>query len=393
MHYNFDEIIDRENTDCVKYDLRRQVFRNESVIPMWVADTDFRTPDFIMDALYERMEHEVFGYGIIPPSFYESIVNWNHRRHSWSIKPAWISFAPGVVPALSLLILSFTQPGEGILIQPPVYFPFFSVIKNHNRKLIENPLICNDDGTYSMDFVDLESKLREVRMMFLCSPHNPTGNVWSAEILRKVGELCLKHNVLLISDEIHSDLILPGFKHIPAAMISDEIADNTITCMAPSKTFNLAGMSTAFLVTSNTRLRKRYEEVLDQVHVGSGNILGFIATEAAYNKGDEWLEQLMDYIAGNLKYLVEFVSARIPGIRVVVPQATYLVWLDCRGLNMPHDQLKHFMIENAGLGLNEGLMFGREGEGFHRINIGCPRQILQTALHKLELAVVKYFEK
>lgn len=392
MHYNFDEVINRENTDCLKYDLRKQIFRNESVIPMWVADTDFRTPDFIMNAINKRLEHEIFGYGIIPSSFYESIVNWNKRRHNWQIKPEWISVAPGVVPSLSLLIMAFTKPGDGVLIQPPVYFPFFSVVRNHGRELIENPL-RNDNGVYSMDFGDLESKLQKARMMFLCSPHNPTGNVWPVEVLKKVGELCLKYNVILVSDEIHSDLILPGYRHVPTAMVSKEIAGNTITCMAPSKTFNLAGFATSFLVTPNAKLRRRYEETLDQVHVGSGNILGFVATEAAYNHGDEWLKQLMEYIAGNLRFLKEFIDTKIPRIKVVIPEATYLVWLDCRGLMMPPDGLKQFIIEKAGLGLNDGRMFGLEGEGFQRINIGCPRQVLHTALQNLRTAIDKHFEK
>ncbi len=393
MNYNFDEIINRENTDCVKYDLREQVFRNKSVIPMWVADTDFRTPDFIMDALYKRFEHEVFGYGVIPSSFYESIVNWNQKQHGWSIKPSWISFAPGVVPALSLLILAFTEPGDGIIIQPPVYFPFFSVVRNHKRKLIENPLVYDGNGNYSINFEDLESKMVDAKMIFLCSPHNPAGIVWPQEAIRRIGELCIKHNVLLISDEIHSDLIFPGFKHIPAAKISDEISRITITCMAPSKTFNLAGFSTAFLVISNSKLRARYEEVLDQVHVGSGNIPGIVATEAAYSKGHEWLRQLMEYINGNYGFLKDYIATNIPAIKVVEPQATYLVWLDFRGLGMTSDELKTFIIEKAGLGLNDGRMFGKEGDGFHRMNIGCPRQVVHAALKKLKVAVDKYFEK
>jgi len=392
MYYNFDEIISRENTDCVKFDFRKRVFGNGSVIPLWVADTDFRTPDFIMDALHKRLEHEIFGYGVIPSSFYESIVRWNKRHHNWIIRPEWISFAPGVVPALSLLIMAFTRPDDGVLIQPPVYFPFFSIVKNHKRRLIENPLRYSD-GNYLMDFSDLDKKLPGTSMMFLCSPHNPTGNVWPPDVLEKVGELCLKHNVLLISDEIHSDLILPGYRHTPTALISEKIAKNTITCMAPSKTFNLAGMSTAFLVTSNAKLRSRYEDTLDQVHVGAGNILGFTATEAAYTYGDEWLMQLMNYIAGNLKFVKDFITAKIPRIKVIEPQATYLVWLDCSELKMQPDDLKQFMIEKAGLGLNDGRMFGAEGKGFHRINIGCPRQVLQTALQKLQIAVDKYFEK
>jgi len=393
MHYNFDEIIDREGTHSIKYDLRKQVFRNDAVIPMWVADTDFRTPDFIMNSLYQRLEHEILGYSLVPSTFYESIVNWNNRHHNWKIKAEWISFAPGVVPALSLLIMAFTQPGEGIIIQPPVYFPFFSVVKNHKRRLIQNALMYNR-GTYAMDLDDLEAKMAEgARMMFLCSPHNPTGHVWSPDILRKVGDLCLKYGILLISDEIHSDLILPGFKHTPTAILSPEIAANTVTCMAPSKTFNLAGLATAYLITSNPKLRSRYEEVLDQVHVGSGNILGFTATEAAYNYGDEWLKQLMDYIAGNLKFLMDFIAEKIPKIKVINPGATYLVWMDCSELGMSPEALKNFMISDAGIGLNDGLMFGKEGAGFQRINIGCPRQVLHNALVKLQAAVSKYFEK
>jgi cystathionine beta-lyase len=265
-------------------------------------------------------------------------------------------------------------------------------VKNHKRKLIENPLRYRE-GSYFIDFSDLDKKLPMARMMFLCSPHNPTGNVWPPDVLQRVGELCLKHNVLLISDEIHSDLILPGYRHTPTSLISEAIAKNTITCMAPSKTFNLAGLSTAFLVTSNAKLRSRYEDILDQVHVGAGNILGFTATEAAYNYGDEWLIQLMNYIAGNLRFVKDFITTKIPRIKVIEPQATYLVWLDCSGLKMHPDELKQFMIEKAGLGLNDGRVFGIEGEGFHRINIGCPRQVLQTALQKLQIAVDKYFEK
>jgi cystathionine beta-lyase len=393
MHYNFDEVVNREGTNSVKYDLRKLVFRNESVIPMWVADMDFRTPDFIIDSIQKRLEHDILGYSIVPRSYHDSIIQWNLRRHKWSIKPGWISFSPGVVPALSLLIMTYTKPGDGVIIQPPVYFPFFSVIKNHSRRLITNPLKY-ENGFYSMDLDDLEAKIdKSTKMLFLCSPHNPGGNVWSPEVLKRLSEICLKHHILVVSDEIHADLIYPGFRHTPTAGLSDEIAANTITCMSPSKTFNLAGLSTAYLIISNEKLREQYEKVLDLVHVGAGNIFGFTAAEAAYTFGDEWLHQLMDYLAGNLKFLREFISLRIPSIRVVAPQATYLVWLDCQRLNMNDEQLKSFMINEAGLGMNDGPQFGAEGAGFQRINIGCPRETLHQALIKLSVAIEKYFKK
>jgi cysteine-S-conjugate beta-lyase len=393
MHYNFDEVVNRTGTASYKYDLRKKIFRNEEVIPMWVADMDFRTPDFIIAALQKRLEHEILGYSFIPPSYHQSIVNWNRSRHQWEIQQEWISFSPGVVPALNLLVMAFTQPGDNIVIQSPVYFPFFSAVENHQRILVTNPLQY-EAGTYTMDFEDLESKINDrTRMLILCNPHNPTGNVWSREILQHLGDLCVKHKILLVSDEIHSDLIYKGFKHIPVASLSDAIARNTITCMSPSKTFNLAGLSTAYLVISDPALRKQYENVLDHVHVGAGNIFGFVAAEAAYNHGAEWLIQLMDYLEGNLRFLQEFISRHIPGIRVILPQATYLIWLDCRQMGLSRNALHSFMIHKAGLGLNDGPQFGIEGEGFQRINIACPRTILYEALVKLQRAVEKYFAK
>jgi cystathionine beta-lyase len=393
MHYNFDEIIPREGTGSIKYDLRSKIFRNEEVIPLWVADMDFRTPDFILAAIQKRLEHEILGYSLIPPAFYQAIVNWNERRHQWTIHPEWISFSPGVVPALNLLVMAFTEPGDKIIVQPPVYFPFFTAIENHGRILVRNPLRY-DQGRYTMDFDDLESKIDEkTRMLFLCNPHNPTGNVWSPEVLKRLGDLCVKHNILLISDEIHSDLIYAGFRHTPTASISGDIALKTITCMSPSKTFNLAGLSTSYLIIPDSRLKVQYEKILDQVHVGAGNIFGFVATAAAYHYGEDWLKQLMAYLEGNLRLLQDFISRHLPVIRVVPAEATYLIWLDCSQLGMTPAALKSFMIREAGLGLNDGPQFGKEGEGFQRINIACPRQVLYDALVKLHSAIDKYFVK
>jgi cystathionine beta-lyase len=390
MDYNFDEIVDRKNTSSVKFDLRDKIFKNEDVVPMWVADMDFRTPPCVVEALRNRLDHEIFGYTFISPSVFDSIATWLRLRHNWEINPGWISFSPGIVPAINLLVLAFTQPGDKVIVQTPVYFPFFSAVQNHGRELVYNPLIYSK-GKYEMDFADLESKMDStIRMLILCNPHNPTGNVWPEDVLRKVGEMCLSHDILLISDEIHSDLVYKGYRHIPSATLSDEIAANTITCMAPSKTFNLAGLSTSFLVIPDEKLKMTYEKKLDQIHVGAGNIFGFVAMEAAYSHGGEWLDQLMKYLEGNVLFLEDFVQRHIPQIRVIKPQATYMVWLDCTQLKMSPSALKEFMINQAGLGLSDGPLFGKEGEGFQRINIGCPRSVLYEALLKLQAAIAKY---
>ncbi len=254
MHYNFDEIVDRKNTASVKFDLRNKIFRKEDVIPMWVADMDFKTPSFILEALRKRLEHPILGYTFISPTVYDSIVSWIRLRHGWDISSGWISFSPGIVPAINLLILAFTRPKDKIIVQTPVYFPFFSAVENHGRELVYNPLIYAN-GKYEMDFDDLESKMKaSAKMLILCNPHNPTGNVWPPDVLRRIGEMCLARNILLVSDEIHSDLVYPGYRHTPVAALSEEIARNTITCMAPSKTFNLAGLSTSFLVIPDEKL-------------------------------------------------------------------------------------------------------------------------------------------
>jgi cysteine-S-conjugate beta-lyase len=393
MHYNFDEPIQREGTGSVKYDLRKAVFGNEEVIPVWVADMDFKTPDFIIQALQKRLEHEILGYTFRTASFYESIINWNQRRHGWKIQRDWISFAPGVVPSLNMLVEALTEPGDSIMVQPPVYFPFFSAVENHSRKLLLNPLRVVD-GKYRMDFDDLEAKIESrTRMLILCNPHNPVGIAWPPDVLRRLGSICLKHNIVILSDEIHYDLVFSGYKHTPMAGLSDDINSLTVTCMAPSKTFNLAGLSTSYVVISDRQMRLKYEKELDRIHVGNGNIFGNIALEAAYNHGDEWLSQLMNYLDGNLRLLQTFMAEKIPAIKVIPPEATYLVWLDCRELGMEPEALRQFIIHEAGLGMNDGLQFGEGGAGFQRINIACPRYLLLQALGKLHAAISKYFNK
>jgi cysteine-S-conjugate beta-lyase len=389
MYYNFDEVIDRNNTSCYKYDLRGKVFGKEDVMPMWVADMDFRTPPFVMDAIRKRASHEILGYTYMARSVNEAIVDWNKKRHHWETKPEWISFAPGVVPAVNLIVLAFSEPGDKIIVQPPVYFPFFTAVENHARQLVFNPLKY-ENGRYSMDLEALEVQLKDARMFILCNPHNPTGNTWPEAVLRQLGEMCLKYGVLLISDEIHGDLVYKGNRHIPMAGLSADVATNTITCMAPSKTFNMAGLSTSFLVIPDEKKRRMYEKKLDQIHVGAGNIFGYAAMESAYREGMDWLNQLMDYLEGNLFLLRNFLEKELPQIKVIIPQATYMVWLDCSELNLSPADLRNFMINRAGLGLSDGPIFGIGGEGFQRINIGCPRSILHEALIKLRDACVNY---
>ncbi len=388
MKYNFDEIINRENTASVKYDLRKDIFEKEDVIPMWVADMDFKTPDFIIKAIKDRANHEVFGYSFRPESYFLSIVNWLKRRHNWEISKDWISFSPGIVPAVNMAILAFTEPNDKIIIQPPVYFPFFSAIKNNNRAIIENPLKLKN-GRYCFDFNDLEKKLADAKMLILSNPHNPGGSVWTKDELKRLGEMCLENNVLIMSDEIHADLVFKDFKFTPLASISKNIADSTVTFIAPSKTFNMAALSTSSVIASNKELKDKYDKVLDAIHVGLGNVFGTVASEAAYNYGDEWLDQLMDYISVNLDFTQEFLNEKIPQIKMIRPEGTYLVWLDCSELNLKEKDLKEFMIKDAGLGFNDGRMFGTGGEGYMRMNIACPKQTLLNALINLEKAVNK----
>jgi cystathionine beta-lyase len=391
MEYNFDEQINRERTACIKYDLRNEVFGNSDVIPMWVADMDFKTPLCVIDAIKKRLDHEILGYTFRTDSFFGSITGWLRRRHGWNVKKEWIAFSPGIVPALNLAVMAFTEPGDKIIVQKPVYFPFFPAIESHNRILVNNPLSFAGDR-YEIDFEDLLKKIDEgVKMIMFCSPHNPTGNVWKREDLEKLAEICLEHEILILSDEVHSDLIFKGSRHIPFASLDHDVSDITITCVAPSKTFNMAGLSASAVIISNRSLKEKYDKILEDIHVGGGNVFGFVALEAAYNNGEEWLEALMEYLEENLRYLVRYLAENIPLIKPVIPQATYLVWLDCRDLGLDEDELRKFMVRDAGLGLSDGLIFGSEGRGFQRMNIGCPKAVLMDALHRLKNAVVQRF--
>lgn len=385
--YNFDEIVDRTQTNSLKYDGRTMFFGNPDLLPLWVADMDFKTPDFIVEAIRKRAEHEVFGYTFRPESYTQSIVNWLKRRHNWEIKPEWITFSPGVVAGLTLAIESLSKPGDGVIVQPPVYFPFFDSVKGTNRQMIENPLKLVN-GRYYFDFDDLKQKITpNTKLLLLSNPHNPGGMAWNEQELAELANICLENKIIIISDEIHSDLIFDGYKHTPLASLSDAIAQNCVICMAPSKTFNTAGLTTSFLVIPNKRHFVAYERVMRLPHLHMGNIFGTIALEAAYTHGDEWLAQLLQYLQGNYALLEDFFNTRLPQVKVMRPEATYLIWIDFSAFGLSDDELNKKLVD-AGVGLNRGVQFGKQGSGFMRINIGCRRTTLEEALKRIELAFI-----
>jgi cystathionine beta-lyase len=387
MTWNFDEPVLREGTDCIKYDLREEIFGKKDVIPMWVADMDFNTPDFIIKAIKNRLNHEIFGYSLRPEIYYQSIISWLIRKHSWHIEKDWISFSPGVVPALNFCTLAFTKPGDGVIVQPPVYFPFFSAVESHGRKLIYNPLRENG-GRWEMDFENLESSIHaDTKMIIISNPHNPVGRVWSPEELNRLAAICLKNNILILSDEIHCDLVLPDYTHTPMASLSEEIAQITITFIAPSKTFNLAGLSTSSVVISNPALRRTFARLIESLHVTNGNIFGTIASIAAYSQGYEWLNALLGYIDNNISFVTDYCKQLIPEILPVRPEATYMIWLDCRKLGIKGKELQDFFVRKAGVGMNEGSTFGPGGEGYMRMNVASSHHVVMKAMEQIEKAV------
>jgi cystathionine beta-lyase len=387
MRWNFDEPAPREDTSCIKYDLRKETFGTADIIPMWVADMDFNTPDFIINSLYNRLKHEILGYSFRPPEYFSSIISWSQKRHNRKIEKDWICFSPGIVPALNFCTLAFTKPGDGIIVQPPVYFPFFSAVENHGRKLIYNRL-RESGGTWEMDFNNLRESIdQKTKMIFLSSPHNPIGRVWYPEELSELADICLENNILIISDEIHCDLVLPGFKFTPLAKLAKNIEDITITCLAPSKTFNLAGLSTSSVIISNPELRKSFNSIVEKLHVGNGNIFGTLASVSAYTDGEEWLDELLKYLNVNVDYVMDFSRDKIPEIFPLRTEATYMIWLDCRSLQMTGKELQSFFVKEAGVGMNEGSTFGPGGEGYMRMNLACPKKTVMRAMDQIEKAI------
>ncbi len=383
--YNFDEIIDRRGTDCVKYDMLETYFGRADALPLWVADTDFRVPDFIMDALRARMNHDILAYSYRTDGFFQAIIDWMDRRHDWKIEKEMITTSPGVVSAVTLLIMALSEPGDKVIVQPPVYFPFFTSIKGMGRKMVENPLIIKD-GRYTFDFENLKKGIdANTKILVLCSPHNPGGMVWTAQELEELCRICTENGIFIISDEIHADLVFSGNRHIPLPKVSEAVAMNSAVLMAASKTFNVAGLSSAFVIIPNKKIRIKYEQVLNTVHIHSGNIFGNIATEAALRDGYQWLDQLMVYLEENCKFVESFMAERLPRIKIMKPEATFLVWIDFSAYNLSEKELMKRLID-GGVALNHGSKFGTGGEGYFRLNFGCPRATLEEGLLKIEAA-------
>jgi cystathionine beta-lyase len=386
--YDFDEITDRKGTDCIKYDTLKDHFGQEDLIPLWVADMDFRTPDFIVDALKQRLEHPVFGYTYPSDAYYNSIIRWNNALHDWNLRREWISFIPGIVRGIAFAIEKFTRRADTIIIQPPVYHPFHLVPANMKRRVVCNPLRLTDDGLYEMDFDHLESLIDDkCRMLILSNPHNPAGIVWSRETLQKLAALCADNNLLVISDEIHSEMAYPPYRHHPFPTVSEAASSCSITFAAPSKTFNIAGIVSSYAVVPEDHLRKAFYDYLDARELNQGSLFSYTATEAAYTHGAEWRRQMLDYVMQNADFVDAYLRLHIPQVKVYRPQASFLVWLDCRGLGLGHRKLIALFTEQARLALNDGAMFGPEGNGFMRINVGCPRRTLKRALEQLKNAL------
>lgn len=380
-------MINRENSSCIKYDFRQEVFGRAGVIPMWVADMDFRTPSFITEALADRLKHEIFGYSYRPDAYFSSFIAWLADRHGWAVRREWTEFSPGVVPALNMCTLAYTDHGDEIIIQPPVYTPFHGAVTDHGRRLVFNNLVETPEG-WMMDIEGLRRVITPAtRMLILSNPHNPVGRAWRREELEEIVEVCHGKGMVIVSDEIHSDLVLPGYRHIPLASISENAASITVTCMAPSKTFNLAGFSTSSMIIPDPALMEKYRRTLVGLHLHLGNIFGNVASEAAYTHGHEWLEEMIKYVQGNVDLVTDFCREHLPQIKPVRPEATYMIWLNCRGLGLDGAGLQKFFVDKAGVGMNEGSRFGPGGEGFMRMNLACPRSVVEKALRQIEGAI------
>ena len=388
MKFDFDKVVDRHGTKCLKYDFAKERGRSDDMLPLWVADMDFETPDFITDALKARLEHSLFGYTVEPEDYLPSIIDWVKAHHQWDVKREWIRFIPGIVKGIGLVVNVFTKEDEKVIIQPPVYHPFRLTPQGNGRKVVFNPLKMRQDGYYEMDFENLEKVCDEkCKVLILCNPHNPGGITWNKETLQRLADFCYEHHLLVISDEIHADMALFGHKHIPFASVSDHARDISITFQAPSKTFNIAGIVSSYAIIPSEEIRRKFYPWLSANELDEPTLFAPIATVAAFRKGEEWRRQMLAYIEDNIRFVEDFCKEHIPAIRPLRPQASFLVWLNCRDLNLSHDQLLDLFIDKAHLALNDGEMFGPGGEGFMRLNVAEPRSVLKQALLQLEEAV------
>jgi cystathionine beta-lyase len=388
MKFDFDEIIDRKGTNCLKYDFAKERGKREDVLPLWVADMDFQTAPAIREKLEAAVNHGIFGYSEGKNDYFAAVSGWYQKNFGWEVSKSWMVKTPGVVFALAMAVQAFTKEGEAVLLQQPVYYPFTEVILENNRTLVNSPLKLKD-GHYEIDFEDFEDKIirNQVKLFLLCSPHNPVGRVWEEWELRRMADICLKHGVLIVSDEIHSDFTYPGHTHHMLASLSPEYAGITVTCTAPSKTFNLAGLQVSNIFISNPELRSRFKKAIARAGYSQVNQLGLVACQAAYEGGKEWLDQLREYLVGNLEFVRNYLKENIPSIHLIEPEGTYLIWLDFRELGLTEEQREDLIVNKAHLWLDSGAMFGKDGEGFERINIACPRAVLKTAFDQLNAAM------
>lgn len=387
MNYNFDEIIDRTNTNSLKYDFAAERGKPEDILPLWVADMDFRTPPAVVDALVNSCQHGIFGYSDSKEDYFDAVATWYKERFDWHVEPGWLVKSPGIVYAIATAVRSLTKKGDAILIQQPVYYPFSSVVEDNERQLIVNELVYRN-GAYQIDFHDFEARIiaHNVKLFILCSPHNPVGRVWTREELIQLGEICLSHGVLVVADEIHADFVYRSHRHYVFADLKPEFQAMTITCTAPSKTFNLAGLQVSNIFIADREIRQAFKREISKSGYSQLNTMGLVACQAAYESGAEWLDQLIDYLAGNLELVRSFLADRLPRIKLVEPQGTYLVWLDFSAMELSEEARISLIVNRAKLWLDPGSMFGAGGTHFERINIACPRSVLQQALNRLEAA-------
>lgn len=388
MGYNFDEIIDRRNTNSEKYDFAAENGKPEDILPLWVADMDFRAPREVIAVMQKDLDLGIFGYSEGKEGYFNALHNWYKTYFDWDVQSSWLVKTPGVVFAIATAVRAFTKEGEAVIIQQPVYYPFSAVVLDNGRKLVNSPLVLRD-GHYEMDFEDFEQKIVEnnVKLFILCSPHNPVGRVWTKEELKTAADICLKHNVIIVSDEIHSDFTREGHTHTVLAGLGEEYAANTVTCTAPSKTFNIAGLQVSNIFIPNEEKRNRFRKVMEQTGYSQLNMFGLAACQAAYESGREWLLELKVYLEDNLEFVRTFLQEKLSEITLIEPEGTYLIWLDFRKLGLTEEEREHLIVNEAKLWLDSGVMFGASGEGFERVNIACPRAVLKEALERLERAV------
>lgn len=385
---NFNIVVNRKNTNCLKYDFAVRRGRPENVLPLWVADMDFKVAPEITQAIEKRVAHGIFGYSEVKEEYFETVSAWMEQKHGWHVKEDWLVKTPGVVFALAMAVQAFTEPGDAVIIQQPVYYPFSEVIADNGRRIVDNTLELKEDGKYHINFEDFEQKVKEnhVKLFLLCSPHNPVGRVWTKEELKKIAAICRKYDVIVVSDEIHEDFVFNG-KHQVFADLSEDAKNRTITCTAPSKTFNLAGLQVSNIWIANPKLREKFKKQIAAAGYSQLNTLGLTACEAAYRYGGEWHAELLGYLKSNLNFLREFLQTRLPEVKLIEPEGTYLVWLDFGSLGLTEEQREELLTKKAGIWLDSGAIFGAAGEGFERINIACPRSILKDALERIERAV------